>query len=117
MSSCCFVAGLLSNLPDEVLCAELASPPTRANGSLPSPSAGTVGRPELPSEAAHPLRPWLLITDGILPECCAAVSGASTDGDDFAHVHQLSTLTACLERMASVMQARPHTRPHAAFAP
>jgi hypothetical protein len=101
-------AGLLSSLPNEVLCAELAQPPSAANGTLPPPTEASAGLAQN-AQAASPSKLWLLLTDGILPECCEAVSSACVTGDVLAHIHQLNTMTACLKRIAGVLQVRSCT--------
>ncbi len=107
-------AGLLSNLPDAVLCAELASPGTETATHADTIAANTAQPRTVAGSAlgASPTRSWLLLTDGILSECCAAMSAGADSGTVFSHVHQLKTMTVCLGRIAHALQVR--CRHHAA---
>ena len=105
-------AGLLSNLPDAVLCAELAQPGTET-ARYTDTSAAETARPHSAHERAADdslARPWLLLTDGILQECCAAMAAGADSGNVYSHVHQLRTMTACLGRIARALQVpcRPY---------
>ena len=101
-------AGLLSNLRDEVLCAALA-PPATAMPACAGVHAARTAQPDSVTEGARgasPAAPWLLLTDGILPECCAALSAGNDEGNVYSHVHELRTMTVCLGRIASALQVR-----------
>lgn len=51
--------------------------------------------------------PWLLLSDGALPACCAAVQQSTDAHHKF---HAVSALAYCLDRIKQCLQVRPGSR-------
>lgn len=86
---------------------ESAAPSIFGEGSTAaSLEADGSAAPSIEAERSTAPRSWLLLTDGALPACCAAVVAATDAHHKF---HAFSALALCLERVKQCLQVGSHS--------